>query len=75
MLDFEQFDFFDLDDLPHTFPEFAPYLGKCRYTDCTHTKEEGCGIVEAVRSGKIAPSRHETYLSLYQILKKKPKWK
>ncbi len=75
MLDFEQFDFFDLDDLPHTFPEFAPYLGKCRYTDCTHTKEEECEIVKAVRAGKIAPSRHETYLALYQILKKKPKWK
>ena len=75
MLDFEQFDFFDLDDLPLTFPEFAPYLGHCRYTDCTHTKEEGCGIVEAVKKGEIAPSRHQTYLSLYQILKKKPKWK
>ncbi len=75
MLDFEQFDFFELDDLPHTFPEFAPYLGKCRYTDCTHTKEEECGIVKAVKDGKIAPSRHETYFSLYQILKKKPKWK
>ena len=75
MLDFEQFDFFELDDLPQTFPEFAPYLGNCRYTDCTHTKEEGCGIVEAVKTGAIANSRHETYLSLYQILKKKPKWK
>ena len=75
MLDFEQFDFFDLEDLPDTFPEFAPYLGKCRYTDCTHTKEEECEIVKAVRAGKIAPSRHETYLALYQILKKKPKWK
>lgn len=75
MLDFEQFDFFDLEDLPHTFPEFAPYLGHCRYTDCTHTKEEGCGIVQAVKTGEIAKSRHETYLSLYAILKKKPKWK
>lgn len=75
MLDFEQFDFFDLADLPATFPEFVPYLGKCRYTDCTHTKEEDCEIVRAVKAGKIAPSRHETYLALYQTLKKKPKWK
>ncbi len=72
MLDFEQFDFFGLDDLPLTFPEFSPYIGACRYTDCTHTKEEDCAIVQAVKSGKIAPSRHQTYRTLYAILKKKP---
>ena len=74
MLDFEQFDFFGLDDLPLTFPEFSPYVGTCRYTDCTHTKEQECAIVQAVRSGKIAPSRHRTYCTLYEILKKKPNY-
>ena len=72
MLDFEQFDFFGLEDLPLTFPEFSPYIGSCRYTDCTHTKEEDCAIVQAVKSGKIPTSRHQTYCTLYAILKKKP---
>ncbi len=74
LLDFERFDFFALEDLPHTFREFAPYLGHCRYTDCTHMTDEGCAIVEAVRAGEIGPSRHKTYRELYTILKEKKKW-
>ncbi len=75
LLDFERFDFFELEDLPHTFREFAPYLGHCRYTDCTHMTDEGCAIVEAVRRRDISPSRHEAYCELYGILKEKKKWK
>lgn len=74
MLDFERFDFFDKDDLPLTFREFVPYIGYCRYTKCTHLKEQGCAIVEAVRRGDIAASRHKSFVSLYEVLKKKTKW-
>ncbi len=74
LLDFERFDFFTLEDLPHTFPEFAPYLAECRYTDCTHTSDEGCAVLAAVKTGKIAPSRHDAYRELYGILKEKKKW-
>lgn len=74
MLDFEHFDFMEKEDLPLAFREFAPYLGKCRYTKCTHTKEDGCAVLQAVRDGKIAPSRHAGFVALYEILKKKPKW-
>ena len=74
MLDFERFDFFDKDDLPLTFREFVPHIGSCRYTKCSHTKEQGCAIVDAVRAGDIAKSRHQSFLSLYDVLKKKTKW-
>lgn len=74
MLDFTRFDFFRLDSLAGTFPEFEPCLGRCRYTKCTHTKEEGCAVLEALREGRIAPSRHASYLSLYAELKKRPDW-
>ncbi len=74
MLDFERFDFFDKDDLPLTFREFVPLIGQCRYTKCSHTKEEGCAIVEAVARGEIAKSRHQSFWSLHEILKKKTKW-
>ncbi len=74
LLDFERFDFFSLEDLPHTFREFVPRLGDCRYTDCTHTADEGCAIVEAVRSGAIARSRHAAYVELYGVLREKKKW-
>ena len=74
LLDFERFDFFTLEDLPHTFREFAPYLGHCRYTDCTHMTDEGCAIAEAVRAGEIGKTRHAAYRELYTILKEKKKW-
>ena len=74
MLDFERFDFFTKEDLPNTMREFEPYIGKCRYTDCTHLSEEGCAIVEAVANGKIAKSRHDSFVSMYQVLKEKKAW-
>lgn len=74
MLDFERFDFFEKGDLPLTFREFSPYIGECRYTKCSHTKEEGCAILAAVKSGVIPASRHQSFLSLYEVLKKKTKW-
>ncbi len=74
MLDFERFDFFDIEDLPLAFREINERIGQCRYTKCTHTKEEGCAIVEAVKSGEIPKSRHDSYLMLFDILKNKHKW-
>lgn len=74
LLDFERFDFFSLDELKDTFREFSSMQG-CKYTKCTHTKEEGCSIIAAVNDGTIPRSRHESYVALYNILKNKPKWK
>ena len=75
LLDFERFDFFTLEDLPHTLREFTPYLGKCRYTDCTHINDEECAILEAVQAGAIPRTRHEAYKELYATLKEKKKYK
>ena len=71
MLDFLRFDFFTLEDLPATFPEFLCELGGCRYADCTHTGEVDCGVAIAVREGRIAQSRHDSYRALYKVLKDK----
>lgn len=74
MLDFTRFDFFGKEDLPLTFREFSDCIGKCRYTKCTHTKEEGCAVLEKLKNGQIAPSRHESFTELYGILKEKHEW-
>lgn len=74
MLDFERFDFFDVEDLPLAFREINERIGQCKYTKCTHTKEDGCAIVSAVARGEIAKSRHESYVSLFNVLKNKHKW-
>ncbi|MBQ8510412.1 MAG: ribosome small subunit-dependent GTPase A [Clostridia bacterium] len=74
MLDFVQYDFYTKDDLPYVFREFEPYIGRCRYTKCTHTKEEGCALLEAVKNGEIPKERHESYLAFYEVLKNKHDW-
>ena len=74
MLDFERFDFFGKEDLVNNFIEFEPYIGKCRYTDCTHLSDEDCAILRAISEGKIAKSRHDSYVSLYHVLKNKHAW-
>ena len=74
MIDFERFNFFDLEDLPLAFREINERIGECKYTKCTHLREEGCAIVEAVKRGEISKSRHESYVTLYEILKNKHKW-
>ncbi len=76
MLDFIEFDFYTLEDLPHCFPEFEPYLANCRYTDCSHTKESAkdCAIAAAIERGDIAEERHESYLSIYADLAQKKPW-
>jgi len=60
--------------LPETFREFRPYLKDCRFVGCSHTKEKGCAVLEAVRGGKIPKSRHESYLRLYEELKPLQEW-
>ena len=74
MIDFENFDFFPFEALPDTMREFREHYGECRYLDCSHTKEEGCAILDAVARGEIAESRHESFLSMYRTLKAKPRW-
>ena len=74
MLDFKRFDFFEKEDLVDTMREFAPYIGECRYTKCSHTKEEGCAVIKAVKDGIIPKTRHESYVELYDILKTRKKW-
>ena len=74
MLDFARFDFFSKDDLPMTMREFVPLLGTCRFTKCSHTKEQGCAILEAVRRGEIAKSRHDSFVAIYDVLKNKHDW-
>lgn len=74
MLDFERFDFMDCEDLPLAMREFVDRIGQCRYTKCSHTKEDGCAIVNAVKCGEIPKSRHESFCELHAILKTKKKW-
>ena len=76
---FSSFDTAEMDlalkqHLPETFPVFAPYVSDCRFTGCTHTKEKGCRVLQAVKDGLIPASRHRSYVRLYDELKDVKEW-
>lgn len=62
------------EQLVMAFPEFEPYLGKCRFDDCAHVKEKGCAVLEALEEGKIHQSRHESYVRLYEKIREYKPW-
>ncbi len=60
--------------LAECFAEFNDYLHLCKFTSCSHTKEKGCAVIEAVNNGEIEESRHKTYCLLYNELKDLTSW-
>lgn len=61
-------------ELEECFPELHTYIGKCRFRGCSHTSEPGCFVQEALAQGKIAQSRYDSYVQMYQILKEIKEW-
>ncbi|MGN0666574.1 MAG: ribosome small subunit-dependent GTPase A [Huintestinicola sp.] len=62
------------DKLKDCFREFEDYEGKCRFSDCSHTSEKGCAVIEAVKNGEISESRHRSYLMMYEEAKNINEW-
>jgi len=76
---FSSFDLFQMEIREHElladcFPEFAPFLGQCRFNDCTHRQEPDCAILNAVKDGIISSSRQESYALFYDIVSKVNPW-
>ena len=63
---FSTFDVSEIEknDLAKYFIEFRPYLAECEYADCSHKKEENCGIKRAVQEGKISKDRYERFCEM-----------
>ncbi len=62
------------ENLPFCFPEFEEYLGRCKFTSCSHTVEKGCLILEALQKGSIHSSRHNSYVQMYNEVKNLKDW-
>jgi len=52
------------EELDGYFPEIAPLVAQCAFSDCSHSHEPGCAVRLAVDGGKIRPERYESYLRL-----------
>jgi ribosome biogenesis GTPase len=46
------------------FAEVRELSPNCRFSDCTHTREPGCAVREAMESGEMSEERYESYLKL-----------
>lgn len=80
ILDTPGFSSLDIDEIPAEelklyFPEFEPYEGECRFRGCVHENEPDCAVKAAVKEGKIAKRRYESYKLMYRDLKGKKKYK
>ncbi|MBQ2001565.1 MAG: ribosome small subunit-dependent GTPase A [Clostridia bacterium] len=62
------------EDLALYFSDFEDYRDECRFVGCSHTCEKGCAVIAAVESGKIMPTRHESYISMYEKAKLIKEW-
>jgi ribosome biogenesis GTPase len=50
--------------LARGFVEFSPFIGACRFTDCTHLVEPGCAVRAAMERGEIAASRYASFRAI-----------
>ena len=64
--DTDQMDIILKENLQYAFPDFGPYIGECRFDDCSHRKEPGCAVRAALEAGDIEPTRYDSYLKLYE---------
>ena len=55
-------------DLARHMPDLAAHMGACRYYNCLHLAEPGCGVTDAAARGDIAPSRMRIYREILDEL-------
>ena len=73
-LDIDLFDYSLKENLSDYFVEFEDLSPMCRFSGCTHIKEKGCAVIDAVDSGVIPKSRHESYKELFDSMKDLKPW-
>ena len=47
-----------------TFDEITELSNQCRYNDCSHTQEQGCSILAALKDGIISQERYQNFIKL-----------
>lgn len=69
-----KYDIIKKENLASCFREFSPYVNDCRFNDCSHTKEKGCAVIQAVKDGLIPKSRHSSYCEMFENAKLLKDW-
>ena len=50
--------------IERTFSDIRELMGRCRFSDCSHTNEPGCAIKSAIASGELSKERWDAYMKL-----------
>ncbi|MBE2893515.1 small ribosomal subunit biogenesis GTPase RsgA [Spirabiliibacterium falconis] len=58
----------DVATITQGYREFQPFLGGCKFRDCTHLADPQCAIRAAVEQGKISRERYDNYHRLITAL-------
>ncbi|MCW3467049.1 ribosome small subunit-dependent GTPase A [Chitinophaga nivalis] len=56
----------DGDMITSHHPQINELAAYCRFSDCTHHHEPGCGVIAGVESGEIPMLVYQSYLKLYR---------
>ncbi len=54
--------------IPSVFPGFKDLAPKCKFSDCTHTHEEDCAVLDALEHDLIPIERYDSYVRIYESL-------
>jgi ribosome biogenesis GTPase len=60
--------------LAQCMPDFKPFLGECKFHNCSHLHEPHCQVQQALEAGKISPSRYKIYGMLFEELSQPPNY-
>ena len=71
---FQEFGLHHIDamQLAAYMPDMKPHVAHCKFYNCTHLHEPGCGVQAAVQSGAISASRYKLYGLLFAELTQAP---
>ena len=57
------------EQLAALMPDLGRHAGECRFYNCSHLHEPGCGVLAALERGEIAESRYRIYREILAELK------
>jgi ribosome biogenesis GTPase len=79
---FQEFGLHHIDrmQLAALMPDLRPHVANCKFYNCTHLHEPGCGVIAALadhpgaRRDQVEPSRYRIYRSLFEELSQAPRY-
>ena len=54
----------EAEEIEAYFPELRDLVQNCQFSDCSHTHETKCAVLDAVKAGRVHPERFESFLRL-----------